>query len=76
MRFIPFEKIPNGRKQDITYGRIVVDFRPQKDEPHRTRLTVGGNLINYPDQVSSPTSEIETIKFLINSVISTPGAKF
>ena len=74
--FIEYESIPTSRKKDITYGRIVVDYRPQKQEPHRTRLTVGGNLINYPDSVATKTAEVNTAKLLFNSVISTPKAKF
>jgi hypothetical protein len=31
----------------VTYGHLVCNIRPQKQEMHRTRLTVGGNLINY-----------------------------
>ena len=74
--FMKYQNIPADRKKDITYGRIVVDYRPQKTEPHRTRLTVGGNLINYPDNVSTKTAEINTAKLLFNSVISTKNAKF
>ena len=29
----------------VTYANIVVDYRPQKDDPHRVRITAGGNLI-------------------------------
>ena len=29
-----------------TYARSVVDFRPQKSDPNRVRITAGGNLIN------------------------------
>ena len=76
MFFIPKNKVPQDRFKDVTYGRIVVDYRPQKEEPHRTRLTVGGNLINYPGDVSTPTADITTAKLLINSTISTPGARY
>ena len=37
--------IPAGKK--ITYGRIVVDYRSQKEDPNRVRTTAGGNLIEY-----------------------------
>eukprot|EP00970_Alexandrium_tamarense_P015808 scaffold5534_cov194-Alexandrium_tamarense.AAC.7 len=37
---------------------------------------MGGNLINYPDDVSTPTANLLLIKIFLNSVISTPGAKF
>ena len=53
-----------------------MDYRPQKDEPHCTRLTVGGNLIDYPGEVSTPTAGTTTAKLVFNSVVSTPKAKF
>ena len=74
--FIQKSEIPKDRLRDITYGRIVVSYRPQKTEKHRSRLTVGGDRINYPFDVSTPTSNLTTIKLLWNSVLSTPGAKF
>ncbi len=37
---------------------------------------MGGNLINYPDDCRTPTTDILTIKLLFNSVISIPNAKF
>lgn len=73
---IKYIDVPEDRRKDITYGRLVVDHRPQKTEPDRTRLTVGGNRINYPDSVATPTAELQTVKLLFNSVLSTPGAKF
>jgi hypothetical protein len=35
----------------VTYGRFVVDIRPNKSEAHRVHVTVGGNLIQYPGDV-------------------------
>ena len=46
--------------------RAVCDIRPQKIETHRTRLTVGGNLIEYPGEVSTPTLELTTMKMHVN----------
>ena len=76
MFFIHKHEIPPSRQKDITYGRIVVNYRPQKTEKERTRLTVGGNLIDYPWEVTTPTADLTTAKLLFNSVISTPGARF
>jgi hypothetical protein len=59
-----------------TYGRIVVEIRPQKKEQERTRLTVGGNLIDYPGDVSTKTAGLSAVKMLLNSVVSTPNAQF
>ena len=71
MFFIHKSEIPDDRRKDITYGRIVVVVRPQKKEQERTRLTVGGNLIDYPWEVATPTADLTTAKLLFNSVIST-----
>ncbi len=37
---------------------------------------MGGNLINYPDDVGTPTANLLLIKIFLNNVISTKGAKF
>ena len=50
--------IPAARWRDVTYGRIVVSFRPEKKDLNRVRLTVGGDRINYPDDVRTPTADI------------------
>ncbi|KAL7476305.1 hypothetical protein ACHAW6_002176 [Cyclotella cf. meneghiniana] len=50
--------------------------RTEKAEPNRTRATMGGNLINYPEDVGTPMSNLFLIKIFFNSVISTDGAKF
>jgi hypothetical protein len=74
IHFITPDQIPKGKF--ATYARIVCDIRPQKAEKHRVRLTVGGNLINYPHKVSTPTADISTVKCLFNSVVSTLNAIF
>ena len=66
--------IPQDRT--VTYARIVVDFRPQKDDPHRVRITAGGNLIDYPHELTTRTADLTTSKILWNSVLSTKDAKF
>jgi hypothetical protein len=37
---------------------------------------MGGNLVNYPDNCGTPTADLLTVKLLLNSIISTPNAKF
>jgi hypothetical protein len=32
--------------------------------------------VHYPDKVSTPTADLSTVKMILNSVISTPGARF
>ena len=53
-----------------------MNYRPEKGDPYRTRLNVGGNLIVYPGDCGTPTVDLLTVKLLLNSVISTPNAKF
>lgn len=67
-------KIP--KHKIITYARITVDYRKEKKDPYRIRITVGGNLIKYPRLTTSTTADITTLKLLWNSVISTPESKF
>ena len=40
------------------------------------RGTIGGDKVNYPGLVAVNTADMKTIKLLLNSVISTNGAKF
>ena len=47
-----------------------------KVEPNQTRLTVGGDRIHYPGDCGTPTADLLTVKIMLNSVISTPRAKF
>jgi hypothetical protein len=60
----------------VTYARLVVDYRPQKKDPNRVRMTAGGNLIDYPFELTTKTADITTAKILWNSVISTEGARY
>ena len=62
--------------KDVTYRQFVCTVRPDKAEPNQTRFTVGGDRINYPGQVATPTAEMLVAKMLFNSVISTKGARF
>ena len=74
--FIPPEEVPPERKKDITYVRICANYRPEKEDPNRIRITLGGNLVNYPGDVGTRTADLLTVKLLLNSVISKPNAKF
>ena len=73
--FIRHDQVPLDRRKDVTYGSFTCDYRPNKAETHRTRLTVGGDRINYPEDVGTPMADITLVKVFFNSVISTPKAK-
>ena len=70
MNFIPKEEVPFETKK-VMYPKIVCDIRPNKSETHRTRITVGGNLLEYAGTITTPTATITTAKCLFNSVVST-----
>jgi hypothetical protein len=65
IRSIRRSNIPKGRK--VTYGSFVVGIKDHKEE---------GDQIEYPGDKSTRTAGLTTAKILINSVISTLGAKF
>jgi hypothetical protein len=70
------DQILENRCKDVTYWQICVDYWQQKEEPNRTRVTVGGNLIEYPGDISTPTAYTTMAKMVINSTILMPNAKF
>ena len=72
--FIYPSKIQAHKK--ITYGRLVVDIIPLKEEKYRVRITVGGNKLDFCGDASSVATSLATVKLLLNSVISTKSAKF
>ncbi len=37
---------------------------------------MGGDRVNYPGNAGTPSANLLTVKILINSIISTAGAKF
>ena len=74
--FIKKEDLPAARWKNVTYGRIVVNYCPEKSDPNRVRLTVSGYCINYPGDCGTPTADILTVKLLLNSLISTKVVKF
>ena len=77
MRFLDLEGIKNIPKDRVvTYARIVVDYRPQKKDPNRVRITAGGNLIQYPGELTTRTADLRTSKIMWNSTISTRGARY
>jgi hypothetical protein len=70
--FTTLKNIPEDRK--VTYGKIVCDYKPHKQEKERIRLTVGGDRLDYSGNVATSTDDITTFKILINSTLSTEDA--
>ena len=56
--------------------RMVADFRPHKPDPHQIQITIGGIKISVDYDIRTPTSHLSTAKILINSTLSTRGARW
>ena len=65
--FISKDKAPAGTT--VTYGRVLAKIRTQKAETHRNRIIVGGNLIDFPGDITTPTADIITAKLIFNSAL-------
>jgi hypothetical protein len=67
--------IPNiPKNQPPAYAKVVVAYCPQKEDSYQIRITTGGNLINYPGELTMRTANMMTAKLHWNSILSTPNA--
>ena len=74
IKFLRYHEMPKSWRP--TYAYFVCELCPQKTEKECTRLTVGGNLIDYPDTVTTRTFDLFTFKMHINSTLSRPNRKY
>ena len=68
MKFIRKKDRPSNRTRDVTYRSFLCKVRNKNKEKNGTHLTVGGDHINYPGEVATPTAKM--------LVISMKGARF
>ena len=73
---IRFNNIPFEKRKDICHTRGVCEYRPDKYDPNRTRITISGGHILVPFDVSITTGSLELIKLMINSVLPQQNARF
>jgi hypothetical protein len=66
--------IPSDRV--VTEANVVTNYRPQKSDPNCVRITTGGNLIDYLEELTTQRADLSTAKILWNSVLSTTNTKF
>jgi hypothetical protein len=72
--FIEHKAIPKGRVP--TYVKFVCAYKPHKSNPHRVRMTIGGDRIEYPGEVATKTADLTVTKAILNSVCSTKAALY
>ena len=58
------------------YTQIVVDYCPPKKDPNIVRLNAGDNLIKYPGELTTRTSDLTSSKILWKSVLIKYGAEY
>jgi hypothetical protein len=63
------KNIPKDR--NIADGKKGCDYKPHKQEKECVRLTVGGDILDYSDDVAISTADITAFKIIINSTLST-----
>ena len=51
-------KVELKRGRTVMYENVVCDYRPLKLEPFRVRLSGGGEILEYPDDASSPAASL------------------
>jgi hypothetical protein len=73
--FISKDKVPKDRAKDVSYGCFRCDLKPNKTETHCRRLVAGGDRVNYPGSAGTPSADMTLFKILLNSIISTKGAR-
>jgi hypothetical protein len=71
-----FSNIPHERISNVAHTKVVCEVRPTKADPNHTRITIGGNTMNYTGNCGPKTGSLETVKLVINSTLSTPDAEF
>ena len=79
IRFIPRSASPKNKK--VVYLKIVVDIWEHKAVKERVRIVatptaVRGGKVNYAGETTTRTVEVSTVKMHLQSVLSTPGAKY
>ena len=63
-------------EKQVTYPRVTTAFRPEKEDPYRTRITAGGDRLDYDGETATHSASMTTIKTHWNSVLSTKDAKY
>jgi hypothetical protein len=58
------------------YGSFSCNYKPNREEKERTQLMARGDRINYPGDTGTPTADMTLFKVILNSIVSTRGARW
>ncbi len=73
---IDYKDIPSHKRKKICHTMVICEVCPEKDDPDRSLITIGGNRICYPGNVGTNTALLELVKLPLNSVLTRKGAWF
>ena len=73
---ICFKNIPCNRRKGINFTKAVCKFRPEKEDPNCTRITIMGNRVVYAGDAGTKTTSLDICKLMMNSILSRKGSKF
>ena len=71
--FVAKSDISHGRK--VTYAQMVASIIPIKAKVNRVQVTVNRDRLNFPGATTTHCASLAKTKCLLNSTISTPGAR-
>ena len=74
-RVVWYEDVNSDILKEVTYTKVVCELRPQKDNPNRTQITIGGKKYIFPGNVATPIASLKLTNTIINSVLSLHGVK-
>ncbi len=74
--YINYNNIQLHKRKEICHTMVFCEVRPEKDDPNRTQITIGGNRICYSGDVGTNTASLELLELLLNSVLLRKGAPF
>ena len=75
IKLIHRSDVPNDKKPAYYNPQVRTKIK-DGDLQYRVRGTIGGNQIQYDGDKAAHTASMQLIKILLNSVVSTKGAKF
>ena len=64
------------KQKKATYGQVVAEIDPHKEETRHVCLTVGGYRLDFDGVTANQFASLPTTQTLMNSTISTHGATF
>jgi hypothetical protein len=73
---INYKDILSHKRKEICHTMVVCEVQQEQDDPNCTRITIGGNRICYPGDVSTNTASSELLKLFLNSALLQKGARF